>query len=218
MNRLRSVRSWLSRRRAYLGNRPWTALRGLGTLLKRGRMKYEEVFAELPVACAVLHDRIVVECNNLFCDMWRGIAPDIKGKSFSLFYTSVDDFELRGKKIAPILAQEGYYSDDWLMKRCDGEIFWCHVNGATLDRSRPYERVIWTFTDLSAKSPSHLSIGSRLTPREREVAKLLYEGCSSKDIARALAISHRTVHIHRANLLKKYAVASTADLLRIISI
>lgn len=181
-------------------------------------MDYEEVFMHLPVACAVLHNRIVVECNNLFCELWREKALNLKGLSFSLFYSSVDDFEARGNKIAPILAKKGEYSDNWLMKRRDGEIFWSQVYGVTLDRANPYERVIWIFTELSAKPQSQLSIGSRLTPREREVAKLLYEGCSSKDIARCLAISHRTVHIHRSNLLKKYSVASTVELLKIISV
>lgn len=87
-----------------------------------------------------------------------------------------------------------------------------------MDRSRPYERVIWTFVDLSSEPTPHFSIASRLTSREREVAKLLYEGYSSKDIARALDISHRTVHIHRANLLKKYSVTNTSDLLKVISL
>ena len=181
-------------------------------------MDYEQVFMKLPVACAVLHSRVVAECNHLFCEMWHDDAKNIKGSSFRMFYPSADDFDMRGKKIAPILAQKGEYSDSWLMKRCDGEIFWCRVHGVTLDRNRPYDRVIWTFVELSDRPQSELSVGSRLTAREREVARLLYEGCSSKDIARSLAISHRTVHIHRASLLKKYGAANTAELLKIISI
>jgi DNA-binding CsgD family transcriptional regulator len=181
-------------------------------------MDYREIFMRLPVACAVLHDRTVTDCNDLFCELWRDKAENIKGVSFSQFYSSVEDFELRGRRIAPILAEKGEYADSWLLKRGGNEIFWCHVNGVTLDRSKPYERVIWTFAELSGKPDSNLSIGSRLTPREREIAKLLYEGCSSKEVARRLDISHRTVHIHRANLLKKYAVRSTTDLLKIISV
>jgi DNA-binding NarL/FixJ family response regulator len=43
----------------------------------------------------------------------------------------------------------------------------------------------------------------RLTPREGEIATLMAEGLSDKDIARALAISIRTVGAHTANLYEK---------------
>jgi len=43
----------------------------------------------------------------------------------------------------------------------------------------------------------------RLTPREGEIAVLMSEGLSDKDIARVLAISIRTVGVHTANLYEK---------------
>jgi len=53
-----------------------------------------------------------------------------------------------------------------------------------------------------------------LTPRERQVLKLVAEGNTSKDIAEMLSISTRTVEHHRANLLKKLGIKSTADLIK----
>lgn len=37
-------------------------------------------------------------------------------------------------------------------------------------------------------------------------------GKTSKEIARALGISHRTVEVYRARLMRKYKAATTADL------
>jgi FixJ family two-component response regulator len=54
-----------------------------------------------------------------------------------------------------------------------------------------------------------------LTPREREVLDLALKGHPSKMIARVLGISHRTVELHRSNLLEKLGVASIADLMRV---
>ena len=54
-----------------------------------------------------------------------------------------------------------------------------------------------------------------LTPREREVLDLALKGHSSKVIASELGISHRTVEIHRSNLLEKLGVASITELLRL---
>lgn len=54
-----------------------------------------------------------------------------------------------------------------------------------------------------------------LTPREREVLDLALKGHSSKVIARELDISHRTVELHRSNLLDKLGAASVSELLRL---
>jgi DNA-binding NarL/FixJ family response regulator len=53
-----------------------------------------------------------------------------------------------------------------------------------------------------------------LTPREREVLKLIAEGKSNKEIADLLFISVHTVVRHRANLMEKLNLKKTADLVR----
>jgi predicted ATPase/DNA-binding CsgD family transcriptional regulator len=50
--------------------------------------------------------------------------------------------------------------------------------------------------------------GTGLTRREREIARLLADGCSDREIADALSISTRTVHGHVSNLLAKIGVGS----------
>jgi predicted ATPase/DNA-binding NarL/FixJ family response regulator len=50
--------------------------------------------------------------------------------------------------------------------------------------------------------------GSGLTRREREIARLLADGCTDREIADALSISPRTVHGHVANVLAKLGVGS----------
>jgi len=53
-----------------------------------------------------------------------------------------------------------------------------------------------------------------LTKREKEVAKLLAEGKSSKEIAELLYISIYTVRRHRDNIMKKLELKGLADLVR----
>jgi FixJ family two-component response regulator len=56
---------------------------------------------------------------------------------------------------------------------------------------------------------------SSLTSRELEVLPLIVSGQTNKEIARQLDISHRTVEIHRAQILKKTAVANLMELVRL---
>jgi len=53
-----------------------------------------------------------------------------------------------------------------------------------------------------------------LTPRQREVLRLLAEGKRMKEIAADLDISVRTVENHKAHLLQVLGLGSTADLVR----
>lgn len=60
--------------------------------------------------------------------------------------------------------------------------------------------------------PQKSDVLHELTPREREVFDLLVAGVSVKAIAERLALSHKTVHVHRANVLGKLQCESTIEL------
>lgn len=58
---------------------------------------------------------------------------------------------------------------------------------------------------------------STLTPRERDVLDLLVTGLASKAIARELAISPRTVEVHRARVFGKLHADSLPELVRLVA-
>jgi len=53
-----------------------------------------------------------------------------------------------------------------------------------------------------------------LTPRQREILQLVAEGHTSKDIARRLGLSYRTVETHRNQLMKRLGVTDLTGLVR----
>jgi len=53
-----------------------------------------------------------------------------------------------------------------------------------------------------------------LTPRQREVLQLIAEGQSTKDIARRLDLSVKTVETHRSQLMKQLDIHEVAGLVR----
>lgn len=56
------------------------------------------------------------------------------------------------------------------------------------------------------------SVFSTLTSKQREVLQLVAEGMSNKEIAAALTISAKTVEAHRAQIMEKLQIHSTAGL------
>jgi PAS domain S-box-containing protein len=173
---------------------------------------YKLAFDLAPVGLALSRNRTIMDCNQHICEMFGATREQLVGQSFLILYPSVDEYERIGVRMLPILNTTGMYSDNRIMKRVDGnnkgEVFWCHVTGRALNRSEPHEAGIWTFEDLSSRRP----VTAELTAREREVAAHLMDGLTSKEIGRALIISHRTVEIYRARLMRKYKASTTADL------
>jgi PAS domain S-box-containing protein len=174
----------------------------------RGEIDYRLAFDMAPVGMVLSRNRTMLDCNQRLCEMFGAPREALVGQSFRVIYPSADEYERIGARIAPIMNARGHYADDRVMKRADGETFWCHVTGRALDRGRPLGAGIWTFEDLSAQRP----VKAELTAREREVAAQLLDGLTSKEIGRALAISHRTVEIYRARLMRKYRASTTGDL------
>jgi len=177
---------------------------------------YRSAFEQAPVGLVLSRHRAIIDCNQAVAAMFRVPREALIGQSFRVLYPSPGEYERTGARILTNVDAGGCYADERIMKREPGnprgELFWCHVVGRALNRDTPHEAGIWTFEDLSPRRPLTGTAGGGLTTREREVAALLIEGRTSKQIGRALGVSHRTVDIYRARLLRKYGAASTPDL------
>lgn len=173
-------------------------------------LDYQTAFHLAPVGLVLSRDRIIEDCNDQLAAIFRCRRDAVIGRSFQVLYPSADEFERIGTRIPPIMTAHGAYADDRIMKRADGELFWCHVTGRSLDRRDPHAAGIWTFEDLSATR----RVAVELTPREREIAALLVTGKTSKQIGRTLDISSRTVDVYRARLMRKYGTGNAAELMQ----
>ena len=56
--------------------------------------------------------------------------------------------------------------------------------------------------------------GQALTSRQKEILRLVAQGCTNREIGQRLAISVRTVEVHRFNLMRRLRVRNVAQLLR----
>ncbi|MDM4765684.1 PAS and helix-turn-helix domain-containing protein [Pelomonas sp. SE-A7] len=174
-------------------------------------MDYRLAFDLAPIGLILSEQRIIRDCNRHVLAMFGAQREDLLGRSFELLYPSSAEFQRTGERIVASLdapGSGGYYADDRIMKRANGQLFWCHVTGRALDPQDPHANGIWSFEDLS----SHRQLTAPLTAREREIAALLIDGLTSKLIGKKLGISPRTVDVYRARLMKKYEAATTPEL------
>ena len=169
---------------------------------------YESIFLQAPVGMCISENRVIQNANDTLAAMFGYTRAQLQGMSFLALYPTMDEFLRTGDRIIPIMTARGRYSDERIMRRADGELFWCHVTGNPMHGEEPLGAGIWTFEDVSEKRP----VTADLTPREREIAALLVEGKTSKTIARQIDLSPRTVEMHRAKLMRKFAAATSSEL------
>jgi PAS domain S-box-containing protein len=161
-----------------------------------------------PVGLCVAADRVIQRCNEAMATMFGHEPEALAGQSLAMLYPSINEFEGIGARGNAVMRELGSYSDERIMKHRSGRLFWCHVAGRSLNRENPFECSVWMFEDISARR-----VVVDLTTREREIARQIAAGHSTKQIARDLAVSPRTIDGHRARLMKKMGASSASEMI-----
>ncbi len=68
--------------------------------------------------------------------------------------------------------------------------------------------------DYLSRLEGDIDSGTPLSPREKEILRMVTEGYSSKEIAERLVISPSTVHSHRTNIMSKLGLNTRHELVR----
>ncbi len=152
--------------------------------------------------------RLVAACNTAFLKLFAYELDELKGQSIAALYPSQQDFHRIGKRGYPQMAFNGTYHDERLMRCRDGKLIWCSVHGRAVDIAAPAAAAVWSFQPVAQSVPE-----MSLSPREREIVTKLAQGLTSKEMARELDLSPRTVEAYRAKLLQKMGVRTTLQLL-----
>lgn len=174
-----------------------------------GKDALQLAFELSPVGLCMTEHRVLRGCNAAFEAMFGYGTGELAGCSLEPLYPSHAEYVHIAEVGIPLMMETGGFSDERIMKRRDGSLFWCHVVGRCVDRNDPLALAVWMFEDISARRP----VVARLTPREREIASHMIKGSTSKQIAKALGLSPRTVEAHRARLMARMGAANHADLI-----
>ena len=104
----------------------------------------------------------------------------------------------------------------YLPKTCAFEELLCAIRNVVLDRNYLSSQISTLVVNEYVRHTVNQgeSAYSVLTEREREVLQLIAEGRSTKEIARELHVSTKTIEWHRSQLMKKLHIESIADLVK----
>lgn len=165
-------------------------------------------FMHAPIGLIITRYRVIQHCNVQFCEMFGLSMDDLEGQSLSKLYPSTEEFHSISDAGLKRMKASGQYVNERIMRRENGDLFWCRVRGNSLTPDDPFAQAIWSFADLSDNRPV-----LDISKRERQVAILVTKGKTSKEIARILSISPRTVEAHRARLIDKFDARNSAELI-----
>ncbi len=165
-------------------------------------------FRMSPAPLIITSNRQIQRCNNTFSELFGYPISELEGELILKLYPCKADFYAIGERCRNALKNTTTYEDERFMQHRSGQIFWARARGITLTPADPFEKMVWSFDRIRHSDTRAV----KLTPREQEVAGYLVNGLTCKETAQRLDISHRTVEVHRARLMKKLDAKNTADL------
>jgi len=165
-------------------------------------------FDAAPIGVVMACNRIIRACNCSFADLVGYDRDVLLGQSFRMLYGSREEFDrVRDVGLQP-LTQSEHYTDQRMITHRLGHSIWCRFRARSLTPEAPLQQVVMSFAPI-AENAAPLS----LSKRERQVLGFMGQGVTSKEIARELGLSPRTIEDVRARLLKRFAVKNATELL-----
>ena len=198
-------------------------------------MRFGEIEAPLPALIELstmamcvtnprLHDNPVVACNQAFTDLTGYTIDDIVGQNCR-FLSRADPHPEIAEKIGQSVREKRGVLFEVVNYKKDGTAFRNAVMVAPMfDENGEVSFFLGSQVEIpepkidSGMAERRAAAQQRiagLTPRQREILELMAAGQLNKQIAYALDLSEKTVKMHRALLLQRLGVATSADAVRL---
>jgi DNA-binding CsgD family transcriptional regulator len=151
------------------------------------------------------HAWVAASQSQLYIEEQRHLAEALEGRPMLAMGT----YELGGSRAVDVL--DVVSAHDLTIARRRGD--WQIVETPDVKQANARNRQLAdVHTAMSAPFPGY----KLLTEREHAVLAQIVKGASSKEIARELGVSPRTVDFHRANILQKFGARNTAEVIRVV--
>lgn len=153
--------------------------------LKEALAEYQLIFDNAIVGIGTLHERVITRCNRRFEELFGYGPGELNNQNIRILYPSAEAFERIGRIGYGYLLTHSSYSDERMMKRKNGEIFWCNVDVKPLDLQDPQRDVVMIFQDISKRKASEAALLRAHEQLEQLVEERTQELREANDALRA---------------------------------
>lgn len=166
---------------------------------------YQLIFDNSIVGICYTRERVLVQCNRRLEEM-LGYGPgELSGQSSRIFYPSEDAYD-KIEQGYEYLRSHPSYSDERIMMRKDGSLFWCNVSGKTLDPESPRRSAIWIFQDISERKSAEEALQRANDRLEQRIQERTAELRMANDSLRAEVEKRRVAEQALEASREKYRV------------
>ena len=122
--------------------------------LRDSEAKLKALFSAAPIGLGIVKDRVIVEANQAFCDMFLIPPEEMAGKSARDLYPSDEEYEFVGAEKQSQLAEKGVCNTEVTMRRGDGELLSVLIGVTLLDDSDPSQGEVFAAVDITRRKQS----------------------------------------------------------------
>ncbi|MCX7172890.1 MAG: PAS domain S-box protein [Proteobacteria bacterium] len=121
-------------------------------------MEMETILRNALVGIVHLTRRHIVSCNHRFEELFGYESGELIGETTERLYDGHETFIGIGERAYADLAKNNSYSEELMLRRKDGSLFWGALTGCAIDPKYPDDGSIWIYADISERRKAELAL------------------------------------------------------------
>lgn len=110
------------------------------------------------VGIVLLRHRAIINCNRRLEEIFGYQPGEMIGLTSRIFYPSGEVFDDIGVRAYEAVGQGGNFSEELLLRKKNGAIFWGELTGRAIDPGHPQDGSIWIYSDISERKKAEAEL------------------------------------------------------------
>jgi two-component system sensor histidine kinase/response regulator len=117
--------------------------------LREANAEQSAIFESATSGIALIRDRVILRCNRKLEEIFGYGPGELLGKPTRLWYGSDEDHAQGGAAVYEQIARGETHRREQQLRRKDGSLFWCRLNGRAVDPADASKGTVWMLEDVT---------------------------------------------------------------------